>query len=129
MLSESGTCGILFVMHGFTLGSAAWVAIELIALATIAGAMLGKRIPQASALPFAAASGLLLAVVLADLIPDVIGELSEGGLPPWSAPVAAVAGFRAAGLVTRYGCPCEPGRAGGIATAIAIGAHRALEGS
>jgi zinc transporter ZupT len=87
-----------------------------------------------------AVSIVLLVVVLGDLVPDVRGDLAESGTPRWAAVPAVVAGFAATGALVRTGCGCVPRPderpgvagsevAGGAATAMAIGVHRALEGA
>lgn len=107
----------------------AWLGIGMIAIATLTGARLGRRTPSASSIPLAAACGALIAVVVADLGPDVWGDVRGFGLPWWPVGLAGAVGFVGAGLLMRRGCPCEPGPAGGIGTAAALGVHRALEGS
>ena len=107
----------------------AWLGIAMIAAATLIGAWLGRRAPQASSIPLAAACGALVAVVVADLGPDVWGDVHSTGLPWWPVGVAGALGFTGAGWLMRRGCPCDPGLAGGIGTAAALGVHRALEGS
>jgi ZIP family zinc transporter len=101
----------------------------LIALATLGGAEAGRRSPRASAVPLAASCGALVAVVVADLGPDVAGDVRDTGIG-WPAVVLVGAiGFVGAGVLMKRGCPCEPGLAGGVGTAAALGVHRALEGS
>jgi ZIP family zinc transporter len=106
-----------------------WAGVGLIAVATVFGAWLGRRSPRASAAPIAVACGALLAVVVADLGPDVWGDVRDTGVGWWVVGAAAAAGFVGAGYLMKRGCPCEPGLAGGVGTAAALGLHRALEGS
>jgi hypothetical protein len=115
------------------------VGAALVAASTVGGVLLSRwaaRRPVASSL----AVSLVLVVVLGDLVPDVRGDLAESGTPWWTAVVAAVVGFAATGALVRTGCGCvpRPGAgpplagsevAGGAATAMAIGVHRALEGA
>lgn len=107
----------------------AWLGVALIAVATLAGSWLGRRVPRASAVPLAASCGALVAVIVADLGPDVADDVRGSGIGWWPVLVAGFAGYAAAGFLMRRGCPCEPGLAGGIGTAAALGVHRALEGS
>ena len=116
------------------------VGAALVAASTVGGVLLSRwaaRRPVASSL---AVSVVLLVVVLGDLVPDVRRDLAESGTPWWAAVVAAVVGFAATGALVRTGCGClpRPGEgpqiagsevAGGAATAMAIGVHRALEGA
>lgn len=105
-----------------------WVGAGLIAAATITGALMGRWSARYSAVSLAAVAGLLLVVVFGDLIPDIADDLGGFG-PGWGiAAVAGCASFAAAGFVLRRGCVCGA-PAGGGAAALAIGVHRALEGS
>jgi zinc transporter ZupT len=107
----------------------AWIGVALIAVATVAGAAIGRRLPHTSAVPLAASAGILLAVVPADLAPDIWSDLAKAGLPWWTPLPVGVAGSAAVGWLTRRGCACQPGLTGSIGTTLAIGLHRALEGS
>jgi zinc transporter ZupT len=112
----------------------------MVAASTLGGVLLSRwssRRPVASSV---AVSVVLLAVVLGDLVPDVWEDLAESGTPRWAAVLAAAAGFGATGALVRRGCACLPRQedqpqvggaevAGGTATAMAIGVHRALEGA
>jgi ZIP family zinc transporter len=116
------------------------VGAALVAASTVSGVLLSRwaaRRPVASSF---AVSVVLLVVVLGDLVPDVRRDLAESGTPWWAAVLAALVGFAAAGALVRTGCGCvpRPGEApqvtgsevaGGAATAMAIGVHRALEGA
>ncbi|HEY2176477.1 MAG TPA: hypothetical protein VGH85_21925 [Mycobacteriales bacterium] len=106
-----------------------WIGAGLIAAATIVGALMGRWSARYSAISLAAVAGLLLVVVFGDLIPDIADDLRGSG-PGWwiAAALAGCASFAAAGVVLRRGCACGA-RAGGGAAALAIGVHRALEGS
>jgi zinc transporter ZupT len=121
--------------------------VALIAVATLAGAWLAGRTSRMRAASLACAAGVLLAVVLADLLPDIWRDLPGAGLPWWAAAGALAAGVAAADALARRGCACRSvagrsaagGEAGGgqacggatrgSATAMALGLHRALEGA
>lgn len=111
------------------LRTSTWIALGLIAAATLGGARLGRRLRRDSALPVAAAAGVLLGIVAGDLVPDIARETADTGLPWWLAGGTGVIGFVGAGWALRRGCPCEPGLGSGIGTALAVGVHRALEGA
>lgn len=106
-----------------------WLGMALIAAATLFGADLGRRSPRGSAVPLAASCGALIAVVAADLGPDVAGDVRETGVGWPAVLLAGALGFAVSGVLMKRGCPCEPGLAGGAGTAAALGVHRALEGS
>ena len=105
------------------------VAVVLVAVATVVGAWLARRGSGRSALLLAAASGILLITAVIDLLPDAWEEAHEAGVPLWAVPVTALASYGAMGAVVRIGCPCEPGRAGGIGAASGLALHRFLEGA
>jgi hypothetical protein len=116
------------------------VGAALVAASTVGGLLLSRwsaRRPVASS---AAVCLVLMAFVLVDLVPDVWRDLVESGTPWWAAVLASVVGFGATGALVRRGCGCVPRPderprvagsevAGGAATAMAIGVHRALEGA
>ncbi|WP_084516385.1 hypothetical protein [Microtetraspora niveoalba] len=131
---------MLSVLHGEThAGSpvATWplpsvetlAAVSLIAVATVAGAWLARRGSGRSALPLAAASGVLLVIAALDLLPDAWAEAREAGVPPWAVPATVLVSWCVMDAVVRVGCPCEPSRAGGIGTAAGLALHRFLEGA
>ncbi|MGW1892408.1 hypothetical protein ACWCP6_19500 [Streptomyces sp. NPDC002004] len=105
------------------------VGVILVAVATVVGAWLARRGTNRSALLLAAASGILLIIALLDLLPDAWDEAQEAGLPLWAVPVTTLASYGVMGAVVRIGCPCEPGRAGGIGAASGLALHRFLEGA
>ncbi len=108
---------------------AAWMGAALIAAATIAGALAGRWSARYAAASLVAVAGLLLLVVFGDLIPDIAHDVGGFGSGSLIAAVAGCASFAAAGLVLRRGCTCGSRAGGGAAAALAIGVHRALEGS
>src|SRR5690349_16429658 len=107
--------------------------IALIAVATVVGAMGGRRSGQATPVAATYAVGLiLLAVVVLDLVPDVVADLTEAGLPWQPAALAGAFGCVASGQVARWGCLCEPGprsNRSAVLIGLAITVHRAVEGS
>ncbi|GAA2651267.1 hypothetical protein [Streptomyces vastus] len=105
------------------------MAVVLVAVATVVGAWLARRGSGRSALLLAAASGILLTIAVVDLLPDAWDEAHEAGLPLWAVPLTALASYGVMGAVVRIGCPCEPGRAGGIGAASGLALHRFLEGA
>ncbi|MET7378573.1 hypothetical protein ABZT08_07060 [Streptomyces sp. NPDC005526] len=105
------------------------VAVALVAAATAVGAWLARRGSGRSALLPAAASGILLVTAVFDLLPDAWEEAQEAGVPQWAVPLTALLAYGVMGAVVRAGCPCAPGRAGGIGAVSALAAHRFLEGA
>jgi ZIP family zinc transporter len=105
------------------------VAVVLVAVATVVGAWLARRGSGRSALLLAAVSGILLIIAVLDLLPDAWDEAHEAGVPLWAVPVTALASYGVMGAVVRIGCPCKPGRAGGVGAASGLALHRFLEGS
>lgn len=105
------------------------VAVVLVAVATVAGAWLARRGSGRSTLPLAAASGILLIVAVLDLLPDAGEQAQVAGVALWAVPVTALVSFGVMGAVVRVGCPCEPGRGGGIGAACGLALHRFLEGA
>jgi len=104
------------------------IALAVVAVATLAGAWLGRRGRRRPAWVLAAASGALLAVAGLHVLPDAWQAAGEAGLPVVAVPLAVLAGYAVVGAVTRT-CPCDPTWAGGVAAALAITLHRAVEGS
>ena len=98
-------------------------------MATLAGAWLARRASAMRAASLACAAGVLLAVVLADLLPDIWRDLPAAGLPWWVAAAALAAGIAGTQVLARRGCACRTRPARGGATATALGLHRALEGA
>jgi ZIP family zinc transporter len=103
----------------------------LVAAATITGAWLARRRPAQREIWFAAAAGALLIIAGLHLLPDAWAEAGEARIWPGLVPMAAIAGFTAAGLATRAGCSCHEHReqASGVGTAAALTVHRFLEGA
>jgi ZIP family zinc transporter len=110
-------------------GAAALAGVTIIAIATLAGAWLGRRSRRLPRLSLAAATIMLLVVVFADLLPDIWSDLGDAGLPWWAAAGALGVGLLAADGLVRRGCACGTGPHGGRATAAALGVHRAVEGA
>jgi zinc transporter ZupT len=103
----------------------------LVAAATVAGAWLARRRPGHREIWFAAAAGALLIIAGLHLLPDAWAGARAARIWPGLVPMAAIAGFTAAGLATRLGCACQEHReqASGTGTAAALTVHRFLEGS
>ncbi|CAM5732815.1 hypothetical protein SHIRM173S_04069 [Streptomyces hirsutus] len=97
--------------------TATLVAVVLVTVATVVGAWLARRGFGRPALLLAAASGILLIIAVLDLLPDAWNEAHEAGVPHWTVLLTALASYGVMGAVVRMGCPCEPGRAGGIGVA------------
>jgi zinc transporter ZupT len=130
-----------------------WIAVLLVALATVAGAWLARRRPGQVVAWLAIASATMLVVTLTDLLPDAWRDAVETGVPLWVVGVAVAAGFLAIALFTREDHGLEiasdeeiiarhaPGRHrllketvgaalfGGVGTATALTTHRAIEGA
>ncbi|MEU0721808.1 hypothetical protein ABZ498_32105 [Streptomyces lavendulocolor] len=106
---------------------AAWAVV--VAVATVSGAWMARRRPGREGLWLAVAGGALLVISGMHLLPDAWDGAPAAGIPVWAVPVAAAASYLLAGALARKGCPCEPQKAGGIATAAAVAVHRFLEGS
>jgi ZIP family zinc transporter len=89
--------------------------IALIAVATLAGAWLGRRFAALRTMSLTCAGAALAAVVAADLVPDVWGDLRETGLPWWIAAAGLAAGLAGTDALVRRGCACGPcGPAAGL---------------
>ena len=104
------------------------VAVVLVAVATVVGAWLARRGSGRPVL-LKAASGILLIVAVLDLLPNAWDGAREAGVPLWAVPVTALASYGVMGAVVRFGCPCEPGRAGSVGAASGVALHRFLEGA
>lgn len=100
-------------------------SLVTVAGATVAGAVLRRRLPDRSALASALAAAVLLTVVVVDLAPDVLADVDDGAMPAGVAALAAAAGCAAAIGLARRGCVCRAGRV----AVLAVAAHRAVEGS
>jgi len=112
-------------------------ALAAIAAATVAGAWLGVRVVRrrggraspGPAVLYGAASGVLLAVAAAHVLPQAVVGAHEAALPEWLVPAVGLGGYVVVGAVIRRSCPCEPVRAGGAGAAVAVAVHRAIEGT
>jgi zinc transporter ZupT len=104
---------------------------SLVAATTVAGAWLARRRPRQRRMWFAAAAGALLIIAGLHLLPDAWAGARAAQIWPPLVPLAAAAGFAAAGLATRAGCGCQEHReqASGAGTAAALAVHRFLEGA
>ncbi|WP_460070476.1 ZIP family metal transporter [Streptomyces sp. YKOK-I1] len=109
----------------FSLGQ--YLGLILIAVGTLVGAWLGRRWSHRSTMLLGAASGVLLAVAGADIVPHALHEAEEQGLAGWIVPVVVAASALASAghSLRRRG---EPGRLLGAGTAVALVLHRLVEG-
>ena len=134
-------------------GGAAWAAVLLVSVSTVAGAWLARRDSQRLVIWLATASATMLIIAVTDLLPDAWHEAVEAGVPLWTIGIAAAAGFLVITYFTRRGCGHEhgsghrttgrhaPGRHrrlkeavdaalfGGMGTAAALTTHRVIEGA
>lgn len=125
-----------------------WVAVLLVALSTVAGAWAARRNVQRISVVLGVASALMLMTALADLLPDAYEEALESGVPLWWVAGAGLFGFLVIAYFTRHGCGHGHGHevglrhapgfhrprvgaalAGGVGTAVALSAHRVVEGA
>jgi hypothetical protein len=106
--------------------------VALIAVATVVGAMAGRWSRRSTPVVATLAVGfVLLAVVVLDLVPDLVSEVAQRGRC-WPAALVGGFGLLATGRFVRRGCRCQAGPTSnrpGVAIALAIGMHRAVEGS
>ncbi|MEU6537884.1 hypothetical protein [Streptomyces sp. NPDC047000] len=109
----------------FSLGQ--YLGLILIAVGTLVGAWLGRRWSHRSTMLLGAASGVLLAVAGADIVPHALREAEEQGLASWIVPVV-VAVFALAPAWHILRGRGEPGRLLEIGTAVALVLHRLVEG-
>jgi ZIP family zinc transporter len=105
-----------------------YLGLILIAVGTLVGAWLGRRWSHRSTMLLGAASGVLLAVAGADIVPHALHEAEEQGLAGWIVPVVAVAAFALASAGHALRRRGEPGRLLGAGTAVALVLHRLVEG-
>jgi zinc transporter ZupT len=93
--------------------------VALLAGATLAGAWLARRVRMPSGL-LCGAAGVVLAVLVLGLIPEIRADLAAADWPLWTGIAAALGGFGLAEALARisYG-----------SGAAAIGAHRFFEGA
>lgn len=105
--------------------------IGMVAVATVAGALLARRQRRQPEIWLGAAAGALLVIAGAHLLPDAVSAAREARVWLWLVPVAAVASFAVSGLVARVGCTCDEDRerASGAGAVAALAVHRFLEGS
>lgn len=110
----------------FSLGQ--YLGLTLIAVGTLVGAWLGRRWSHRSTMMLGAASGVLLAVAGADIVPHALHEAEEQGLEGWTVPLVVVAAFALASTGHILRRRSEPGRLLGAGTAVALVLHRLVEG-
>ncbi|WP_156046000.1 hypothetical protein [Herbidospora cretacea] len=124
------------------------MAVLLVALSTVAGAWAARRNIERIGVVLGVASALMLMTALADLLPDAYEEAVESGVPLWWVVLAGLFGFLVIAYFTRNGCGHGHGHevglrhapgfhrpragaalAGGVGTAVALSAHRVVEGA
>jgi len=124
--------GDVVVAHGQDLGAsgvAASLVVVVVAAATVIGAYTGRRATRRAIVLVSAASGVLLVVALAHVLPDALQQAREPELPWWSVPLVCVGTYAAFGAGLRTSCPCHQGQLRGAGTVAAVAAHRAIEGA
>ncbi|WP_169807565.1 hypothetical protein [Herbidospora mongoliensis] len=127
------------------------MAVLLVALSTLAGAWAARRSMDRISVVLGVASALMLMTAMADLLPDAYEEAMESGVPLWWVVLAGLFGFLVIAYFTRNGCGHGHERevglrhapgfhraragaagaaiAGGAGTAVALSAHRVVEGA
>ncbi|SES46740.1 zinc transporter, ZIP family [Streptomyces sp. yr375] len=123
---EAGAGVALSWGREFSLGQ--YLGLMLIAAGTLVGAWSGRRWSHRSTVLLGAASGVLLAVAGADIVPHAVHEADEVGLSRWVVPVAVVMAFALASAGRLLRRRCEPGRLQSAGTAMALVLHRLVEG-
>ncbi|MFI9718295.1 hypothetical protein ACIHFE_01370 [Streptomyces sp. NPDC052396] len=109
-------------------GLGAYLGLLLIVAGTLAGAWSGRRWSHRSTVLLGAASGVLLAVAGADIVPHALDEAHAAGLSVWGVPIAVVTSFVlvSAGHLLRG--RRVPDRIPSAGTAVALVLHRLVEG-
>lgn len=105
-------------------------APALIVLCTLAGVWSARRM-RGDRLPLALASAALFSVLVSDVVPTALLQGRDQGWPPAVAGSVVIAGVGAGFVLMRHagrGCLCDPARVTGAGTALALSAHRLLEG-
>jgi ZIP family zinc transporter len=123
---EAGTRVALPWGREFSLGQ--YLGLVLIAAGTLVGAWSGRRWSHRSTVLLGAASGVLLAVAGADIVPHAVHEANEVGLSRWVVPVTAVTAFALASAGRLLRRRSGPGLLLSAGTAVALVLHRLVEG-
>lgn len=105
-----------------------YLGLLLIAAGTLIGAWSGRRWSHRSTVLLGAASGVLLAMSGADIVPHAVHEADEAGLSRWVVPVAVVTAFALASAGHLLRRRREPRSLLGAGTAVALVLHRLVEG-
>ncbi|GII64738.1 hypothetical protein Skr01_48230 [Sphaerisporangium krabiense] len=140
------------VLNGQAPRGGAWIAVILVSLSTLAGSWLVRANSRRLAGWLAAASAVMLITAVTDMLPDAWRDAREEGVALWVIGIAMAVGFLVITYFTRKGCGHDhsgsrpagahaPGRHrpikqvidaalfGGMGTATALTAHRAIEGA
>ncbi|MET7655907.1 hypothetical protein [Streptomyces sp. NPDC005486] len=121
-----GAQGALSWVGEFSPGQ--YLGLVLIAAGTLVGAWSGRRWSHRSTVLLGAASGVLLAVAGADIVPHAVHEADEVGLPRWIVPLIVVGAFALASAGRLLRRRSERGRLPSAGTAVALVLHRLVEG-
>ena len=87
-------------------GAGTWVAVILISVSTLAGALLARRESTRLAVRLAIASAIMVIIALTDLLPGAWQDAVETGVPLWVVGIAVAFGFLVVTYFTRKGCAC-----------------------
>lgn len=93
--------------------AAAGAAVALVSAATVAGAWTASRFADRMGLWLSIASAMMLVTALTDILPDVVHESEETGLPLWLPALALVGAFALVTVLTRGGHDHDHGHADG----------------
>ncbi|MGA4862215.1 hypothetical protein ACPB9J_06230 [Streptomyces lavendulocolor] len=105
-----------------------YTGLILIVAGTLVGAWLGRRWPHRSTVLLGAASGVLLAVAGADIVPHAMHEAAHTGLSGWVVRAAVVLAFTLASAGRMRARRGDPGRIACAGVAVGLVLHRFVEG-
>jgi ZIP family zinc transporter len=109
------------------LSGSSWVAVAIVAAATVAGAALAAPVQRFRSAALRLAAAALFAVVGLDLVPDLFHDVAETGSAWWLVGSACAVAFT--GAVAAAGSLCRCGSRARTTTGLAIAVHRSLEGA